>query len=75
MAGQHRAIVVEHVDNTQVYYALHDDRSRSAFPSRHRMPISEWMRVASEEVAAGNAYVVAPNARGKPTAANELNGG
>lgn len=61
MAGPHRAIVVEHVDDTQVYYAIHDDRSRSYLPSRHRIRIAEWMRVASVEVAAGKA-TIAPNA-------------
>ena len=58
LAGPHREIVVEHVDDTQVYYAVHDDRSRSYFPDRYRVQISDWMRVVAEKIAAGEALIV-----------------
>lgn len=53
-----RTVVVEHVDAQQVYYAIHDDASRSPFPVRYRAPIGEWTRYAEGEIAAGRATVL-----------------
>ena len=60
LAGS-RALVVEHVDDEQVYYAIHDDNSRSAFPARHRIQIAQWFIVIAQEIDAGRARI-APNA-------------